>query len=497
MRRLIILLILVARLRRPELRSAITWVRKMYPGKQLSVRLGRFAWWALRTMWKTIPDALSWMQYDRPVSRIPLWLEDENPLLDHPWRAQPQATLPAAAEVVVIGAGFVGAGAAYHWSRHAGSSRHGPAKMVVLEMHDAASGAGGRNAGYVTRGRYYHFVHGTVLAHLRRTRHDLAAPQRLALAHDYARTYVRAGERSAELIEQTVVNERIDCGYAKRGWVWATDEESKAKPLAAQQMGAAAGFTDWVRINAAEAMQRAGIHTGYDAGYSQGTATWHPAKWIWGLLRVALRTPHVELFTRTRVTAVEDAGETYQVKTERGTIAARYVINATESHTAQLFKELRGANVPYQTQAAWGPSVGGTMKAGVGISSPQMFFGGVRGGVLFGSDLSPVSAAEAGQNRPSRFVSHYVAGSLRRFFSIERLRVTNEWSGTVGIAPDEYPLIGLMDDKRLYMVGGLAGSGSGVSFLATQWVVFQILGKDCPDYYPQQYFSPRRFQQRR
>ena len=82
MRRLIILLILVARLRRPELRSAITWVRKMYPGKPLSVRLGRFAWWALRTMWKTIPDALTWMQYDRPVSRTPLWLEDENPLLD-------------------------------------------------------------------------------------------------------------------------------------------------------------------------------------------------------------------------------------------------------------------------------------------------------------------------------------------------------------------------------------------------------------------------------
>ena len=122
----------------------------MYPGKQLSVRLGRFAWWALRTMWKTIPDALSWMQYDRPVSRTPLWLEDENPLLDHPWRAQPQATLPAAAEVVVIGASIVGAGAACHWSKHAGSGRHGPAKMVVLEVHDAASDAGGRNAGYVT-----------------------------------------------------------------------------------------------------------------------------------------------------------------------------------------------------------------------------------------------------------------------------------------------------------------------------------------------------------
>ena len=210
-------------------------------------------------------------------------------------------------------------------------------------------------------------------------------------------------------------------------------------------------------------------------------------------MQIALGAPQVEFYSRTRVVAVDDVGDAYEVRTDRGTIRARYVVNATESHTAALFKEFHGVNVPNQTQAAWGAGAAGSMLPSVALSAPQMFFAGVEGGVLFGSDQSVVPDREAGRNAPSRFITEYVASALPRLFSIGRLRVTNEWSGTVGMTPDQFPLIGLMDEKRMYMVGGMAGSGSGVSFLATQWIVFKMLGIDCPDYYPEKYFSPRRF----
>lgn len=93
----------------------------------------------------------------------------------------------------------------------------------------------------------------------------------------------------------------------------------------------------------------------------------------------------------------------------------------------------------------------------------------------------------------ARFITIYVAGWLERFFAIRQLKVSNEWTGTLGMTPDEFPLIGLQDNKRLCMVGGLAGSGAGVSFLATQFVVFRILNIECPDYYPEKYFSSQRF----
>jgi len=487
MRRGIEFLSVLFRMRHHEFRAARTWISRMYAGRRLPVRLVLFAGWALKTMWKTIPDALAWVEFDTPPSPTSVWLRDKNPLENHPWNDDPDATLPSEAHVVVIGAGFVGAGTAYHWSKH------GRGKMVVLEMNEAASGSGGRNAGVVTMGRYYHFVHSTVAEHLRRTRPDLTEDEHNRLAHERAEPYVMAGEKSAELIEQTIKHEGIDCDYVKRGWVWAADRDTQDKPLAAQRMGEQVGHTDWIRISARQAMEEGGINTMYDAGYSQGTATWHPARWIWGLLQVALRSPHVEFFSRTKVTNVKDAGKYYELRTKRGVIRARYVINATESHTASLFNQFRGVNVTSQTQAAWGPSDGGTMKPGVAISNPQMFFARVQDGVLMGSDMSPVPDKEAGTNNPSRFITNYVAASLQRLFSIKRMRITNEWSGTVGMTPDEFPLIGLMDSKRLYMVGGMAGSGSGVSFLATQWVVFRIMDIDCPNYYPERYFSPRRF----
>ena len=365
--------------------------------------------------------------------------------------------------------------------------------MVVLEMKDAASGSGGRNAGVVTMGRYYYYVHSTVLKNLEKSRPDLSEEKRVAYAHEFARPYVTAGVKSNQMIEETVKNEGIECDYVKKGWVWTTDEDSKDKPLAAQRMGEDTGFTDWIRISKEEAMEKAGIKTKYDAGHSQGTANWHPAKWIWGLFQVALKSQYVEFYSRTRVNEVRDAGEHYDIHTDRGLIKARYVINATESHTPSLFKEFHNILKAGQTQAAFGNSSGGTMQQGVAISSPQMFFSRTKDGILLGSDMSVVPDEEAGRNQPSRFITKYVSAFLKPLFGIKQMQVTNEWSGTVGMTPDEFPLIGLQDNRGLYIVGGMAGSGSGVSFLATQFIVFKILNIDCPDYYPEKYFSPKRF----
>ncbi|MBA3586381.1 MAG: FAD-binding oxidoreductase [Chloroflexi bacterium] len=67
-----------------------------------------------------------------------------------PFAPDPRAVLPAGAEVIVIGAGMLGASAAYHLAR-AGM------RPLVIEANAPASGASGRNAGMALAGLGGHF----------------------------------------------------------------------------------------------------------------------------------------------------------------------------------------------------------------------------------------------------------------------------------------------------------------------------------------------------
>ena len=55
-----------------------------------------------------------------------------------------------------------------------------------------------------------------------------------------------------------------------------------------------------------------------------------------------------------------------------------------------------------------------------------------------------------------------------------------------------FRIVGLLDGKRQYIVAGMVGSGSNVSFNAARCVVGRILGTGEQDDYPEEYFSPTR-----
>ncbi len=458
----------------------------MYPGSALPTRLGRFAGWAHQTAWREIPDSGEFIEIGKSVSKTPIWLTDHNPFENHPFEEEPLAKLPERVEVAVIGAGLVGAAAAYHWSQE------GREPLIVLERLDPAAGSAGRNEGLVVMGRYYAMVYRTVLDYLRSSTPSGRPEEIQERAHGHAQAYCKAAYENAELVRGTIEKEGIECDYTRRGWVQATDSDHLESLENSVRLARDSGFNDWKRIASSEAFERSGIQTSYDAGFSVGSACWHPAKWVWGLFRAALNSPSVNLFCRTAVLQIRDDGSEYSILTSRGTVRARYVINATESHTPLLFSRFHDVIRPTQTQASYGPSDAGSMKAGVGISTHRGFFGLHEKGILFGSDATRVPDDQAGSNQPSRFITRYVASRLQPRFWIRRLRLTHEWSGTVSYTPDEFPLVGLMDAKRCYMVGGMAGSGSAVSFLGARHLVHEILGISSP-YYPQEYFSPTRF----
>ena len=477
-------------LRRHDLRAARTFMATMYAGEPWLTKVCRFAGWAAGQAFGAIPTALTQVRFQRPVSATPIWLAAGNPLANHPWEGDSRAALPDQVDAVVVGAGFTGAGCAYHWSKQRGG------RLVVLEMGDPASGASGRNEGIVVMGRYFAMVRDTVRPYLDQVRQDLTPAERHQLASQFAGVYARSAYKNADLIEETTKSEGYECDYVRNGWIQAREEEDQAALRESTEAGVEAGFGDWGTLSAAETVGRGGMRVDHPSGFSRGAACFHPAKWVWSLLRTALRQTDIELFTRTRVEEIVDEGDVYSVRTDRGTVRARFVVNATESYTGLLHGKYRDVIWPVQTQAAFGVGGPGAVRAGIGLSGKRGFFGRHTGpdgeGVIFGSDATRLPFNLAGSSRPSRFITKFLLGELHRYFGDGEMRVTHEWSGTPGFTVDEFPVVGRLDGKRQYIIGGMCGSGTAVSFNGARHVVQQILGLDGPDDYPEAYFAPTR-----
>lgn len=479
-------------LRPHDLRAAGSFMARMYPDQRWLTRVCRFALWAVAQAFGAIPTALGRARFQRPVAKTPIWLAEGNPLANHPWAGSGQEALPDRVDAVVIGAGFTGASCAYHWSKQKEGGR-----LVVLEMGDPASGASGRNEGLVVMGRYFTMVRDTVRPYLDRVRKDMTPAERHQLASQFAGVYARSAYKNAALIEETIRSEGYECDYVRNGWIQAMDEGGQKGLEESIQAGAEAGLDDWGSLSVAETLERGGMRVAHPSGFSRQAACFHPAKWVWSLLQTALRKTDIELFTRTRVEEVADDGEEgYVVRTDRGTMRARSVVNATESYTALLHRQYRDILWPVQTQAAFGLGGPEGVRAGIGLSGGLGFFGRHKGpdgdGVIFGSDATRVPHHRAGSNRPSRFITKVLVGELYRYFGDGDVAVTNEWSGTPGFTVDEYPVVGRLDGKRQYIIGGMCGSGTAVSFNGARHVVQQILELDGSDDYPEAYFAPTR-----
>ena len=486
LKRVLIAITLISNLRWYDITAAKTLMTKVYGDSNILMRIIKLIQWTIPHLLNSIPNAITSVEFSDNLTQLPYWLSAKNPLENYPWTTDPQTQIPEKVDVVVIGAGFTGAASAYHWSKQAGGS------MAVLEMNEASSGASGRNAGIVVMGRYFATVKNTVYTHLQKSRKDLNYNQQDKLSNMFASIYVQSAYKNADMIEKTILDENIDCEYSRKGWIQWKHFDSKKSLDHSVQLGNDFGFNDWTKIEPEYAEKIGGIKLGSPAGFSRRAATWHPAKWVWGLLKIALKSENVKFYTHTKVGKVEDLGTHYLVHTNRGKIKTQFVINATESYTTLLHPYLKGLIHAAQSQAAYAEGGPKSMKPAIGLMKSEAFFVRRGNGVLFGSDETPVSYQNAGRNRPSRFITKYVIGESGNSFGPSSMKVTNEWSGTVGYTDDEFPVIGLLDNKRQYIIAGQCGSGSGVHFNAARHIVQQILGLDGPNDYPDEYFSPKR-----
>jgi len=339
------------------------------------------------------------------------------------------STLPSSADVVIVGGGVMGASTAYHLAQRGGLS------VVLLEREAFfGQGATGRCAG----GIRYQF--GTAV-NIRLSLHSLpmldafeAETGRPALVRKCGYLFALTREADFEEFRRNVALQR-SLGVPVE---WLSGDEVR-------RLAAPAVFPDAL----------AGTFCAED-----GLAD--PYSVVMGYVEAARRRGALCL-NEVAVTGVEtDAGRVTGVRTTRGDIATRVVVNAAGPWSAALGR-MAGVAVPVTPlRRQWLTT---TPVPGLPADFPfvidfaqSLYFHREGEGLLTGMS-NPNETPGEDQNVDPDWELVHLEAALQRLPLLERAGVASRVAGLYEVTPDAHPILGRTPLEGFYLITGFSGHG--------------------------------------
>jgi glycine/D-amino acid oxidase-like deaminating enzyme len=370
------------------------------------------------------------------------------------------------ADVAIAGGGYTGLWTAYALKRADPSLR-----VVVCERETVGFGASGRNGGWCSA---------------------LFAGSRAATARTHGRAGVVAMQRAMfatlDEIERTVVDEAIDCDWARGGTVQVATIPAHLAHLRAELEDHRAwgfGEDDYRELPATEARELINCRANLGALFSPHCAAVHPAKLVHGLARV-VEALGVTIYEHTSVLTIESGN----LRTALGTVRAEIVVRATEAFSAQLPGQSRTIAPVYSLMIATEPLPDAFWAEARLETRPT--FADFRHMIIYGQRTADGRFAFGGRGTPYHFGSRVrpqfdldprvfdaLHATLRSLFSaLGDAAITNRWGGAVGVPRDWYPSVGLDRDTGIAWAGGYVGDGVSTTNLAGRTVADLVLRRD-------------------
>jgi glycine/D-amino acid oxidase-like deaminating enzyme len=247
---------------------------------------------------------------------IPFWLDD-------PICPESTAPLTAAttADLVIIGAGFTGLWTAL-LAKETGSSRD----VVLLEADEVATGASGRNGGFVGASLTHGFKNGR-----ERWPNEISAITAL-------------GHANLDAIAETITGLQIDCDFLRSGELTVATEPYQAAALRSVPDEAAAYGETFEWLEREQILSLVNSPTYLGALYDPKVAMLNPARLAWGLRKACIELG-VRLYEHTPAIRLDDEGKVMAIRTPHGRVRAKHVALATNAFPP-LLKQLSHYVVP-------------------------------------------------------------------------------------------------------------------------------------------------------
>lgn len=230
--------------------------------------------------------------------------------------------LPEAVDVAIVGGGYTGLSAARTLAKQGVS-------VVVLEAETIGWGASSRNGGMVLTGLKL----GMDTVYKRYGR-------------ELARRLFQYSLAAIATVEEIVMEENIDCGFARSGHLLTANKPKHFDALKREVEFMDKEFNHPLQL-VSKADQRAEIGSDIYHGALLDVCSGglNPAQYVAGLARAAEKAGAV-LQARARVNKLERRGRRFFVETERGSLTAQSVLVGTSGYTGRATKKLQKKIIP-------------------------------------------------------------------------------------------------------------------------------------------------------
>ncbi len=372
----------------------------------------------------------------------------------------------AEADVAIVGAGYTGL-----WTALELATARPDWQIVVVEARSAGFGASGRNGGWLS---------------------GIVDGPRDAWASRVGRARVveltRELHRTVDIVAATAKAEGIDCGLRKGGALFVASSAPHVQRLRerrSEELAWGADEADWQLLDRAQADDRVRVADSRGGLFTPHCARIQPARLVDGLAD-AVRRRGVVLHEGTPALDISP----HRVDTPRGSVAAKWVVRATEGFTARLSGQRRTL-LPMNSAMILTEPLTSTQWDAIGWQR----FETVQDGRFRFSYLQRTddgSIALGGRGRPYRYGSKTdVAGevdsgtvaelqrALVSFFpALAGIPVRRSWCGVLGVARDWSPSVCVDRSTGLCSAGGYAGDGVAATNLAARTLRDLILDEE-------------------